>query len=202
MSLAVVIQAMPDRPELEVMRRELELSDIGTDYEVMFQPPDLDPKVHFINVLKRLSEADTEYVLRLEDDCFKVNSHIKHNLLTWRALKDWKFGVGWGFRPGGSLPANKEWHKGRYHASLCTIFRRDMLPEIIRGCEKWFEFDKSPLPQDIAITMAVYEMGKQTAIHGPSLVENNIHAKSTLDHLNRPEHTSGGTFNREWRRRI
>lgn len=195
-----MIQAMPGRPELDVMRKELELSDIGTDYEVMYQGEKTPPKEHFLNVMRRLSEFDSEYVVRLEDDCYKVNRHIKHNLLTWRALKDWRFGVGWGFRPGGSRPRNKEWHQGRYHASLCTIFRRDMVPEIIKGCEKWFDFDKSPLPQDIAITMAVYEMGKQTAIHGPSLVENNIHAKSTLSHLNGPEHTSGGTFNALWKR--
>lgn len=198
--LFVVVQAMPGRPELEITKRNLEESDIGSDYEVMEQGSHTEPRQHFLNVMRRMLDADTEYVLRLEDDCFKINRHIKHNLLTWPLLKDWKFGAGWAFRPQGLRPLTRLWHRGPLHASLGTLFRRDMLPEIIKGCERYFEKDPAPLPQDIAISMAVYHMNKQCALHGPSLIENNCRAPSTLGHINAPHHTAGNHFNLIWRR--
>lgn len=170
------------------------------DYEILVQEEGTNPRTHFLNVLQKLTEADTDLVLRLEDDCFEINHHIKHNLLTWPAVHEHRFGVGWGFRPGGR--ANHAWHRGELHGSLCTLFWRKDLPWIIDAVDQWFY--KNPtgaiLPQDTALSQVVTHAGKHIALHNPSLVENNVHIPSTLGNLSLHHHTSGRTFKKEWRR--
>lgn len=84
-------------------------SDIGNDFEVCMGPPwtpqvltDPEAKLYmdpwWKDTLMRKSEESTAggkrgYVLRLEDDVI-VNRHILHNVKTWPALDEPKFGVG------------------------------------------------------------------------------------------------------------
>ena len=199
MALTTFIQAVPGRPCWEKMRERLESSDIGRNYTLYYHPPGLSMHDNFVRLLRRMSRAPTEYVLRLEDDCSDVNLHITHNLLTWPALQDPAFGVGWGIHTGGSARKYQDsWKDKPIHASLCTLFRTLDLPEIIA------HVSESRLPQDIAIGDAVLRMRKRICIHGPSLVENDISVPSVVGSTghNVVNHTSRGSFDREWRRRI
>jgi len=196
----VVVQAVEGRDTIPKMTEELRLSDVSA-VEFMYQPPDKTPREHFLGVLRRLQEADTDLVLRLEDDCAEINRHLQHNLLTWPETRDPHFGAGWGFRPGGCIPFHQRWHPSwRLHGSLCTLFRRQDLAWLLEGCQEWFERDPAPLPQDLALSYAVWARRKKIALHTPSLVENNIHRTSTLGHRNLHHHTSAGTFSPNWRR--
>jgi len=48
----------------------------------------------------------------------------------------------------------------------------------------------------------VAAMGRQVCLHGPSLVDNDIHAKSAVGSVGHTpwDHTACGTFEREWQR--
>lgn len=196
MDLAVFVQHVPGRPAWDHMRTCLEESDVGKKYSLHHQPPGMPIRENFLHLLRRMSRAETPYVLRLEDDCSAINRHIVHNLLSWPALHDHRFGVGWGIRLGGGRRLGDRWHNGVLHASLCTLFLTSDLPEIIRLVERGNE------PQDLALTRAVFDMGKQVCIHGPSLVENNIHVPSVVGSVGHTprDHTSCGTFDLNWRR--
>ena len=199
MDLEVFVQHVPGRPCWDRMQTILEATDIGTNYVLHSHPSDLSRHDNLLCLLERMSEAETEFVLRLEDDCSDVNLHIKHNLLTWRAaLGDHRFGVGWGLRLGGPSGHKDLWLSGPLHGSLCTFFRtetvRKMLP-IVRA-------DPHTIPEDIVITRAIQRLGKLVCIHGPSLVENDISVPSTIGSVghNLRDHTSYGSFEKAWRR--
>lgn len=198
--VTVVVQGVPDRGlAWERSRESIEASDIGTDYMLMLNPEGVNPRQHFLNVMQRLADAPTEWVLRLEDDAI-VNRHIVHNLRTWPALTAPDFGCGWGFFNGHQ---QGPWKGPELHGSLATLFRRAHLPAVMAGCKKWFAAHKGRLSQDLAMSRTVWDLGKRLYLHQPPLVEHPIDTPSTLGHLhNRAAHTTRGRFQLEWKREL
>jgi hypothetical protein len=215
-SLAVVVQAChaPGRPGWETVRAAIEASDIGTNYEVIFHPPTRSLADHVLASLDQLFESGAELCLRLEDDV-DVNEHIVHNIMTWDAVHDPRFGAGWLFDPGGrgwkdvdrkaGRPSTEtRWHKNTLPYSQAIVFPRQALPDIRDLCAQWFT--RKPPHQhqylDQALSCAIIERGRQIAIHAPALVEHRIDLPSTLKHRHsvRGTATTRGAFAKQWRR--
>lgn len=175
------------------MKPLLEASDIREDYTRIVQKPHEDWKTNFLNVLIAMQHSRCEYVVRFEDDCVGVNKHIKHNLLTWPAIKDSSFGAGWGYHPGNIPGSHDRWHFGGLPGSLCTLFRTADIPYILDYCRR------ANVPQDIAMSEAVGAMKRQICVHGPSLVQHAIGTKSAFGHVHGADATSR-CFDPDWKR--
>lgn len=182
--ITTFIQSVENRPIWEQMRVLLEASDIGTDYTRLVQPQGGHWRDHFLGVLREMQDATTEYVVRFEDDCVGINKHIKHNLLTWPALKAGNFGAGWGYRPGNIAGSHDRWWYGAVPGSLCTLFKTEDMPKILDFCAR------ANLPQDFGMSEAVAAFGREVCIHGPSLVQHEMSVKSAFGHVHGPDSTS------------
>lgn len=212
-SIAVVIQACPNpRPGLDSVLASIEASDIGTNYDLRFQPLGLTIREHFFDTMRSAATRGCDLVLRLEDDVL-VNQHILHNLASWPAIDDPRFGAGWAFDPGGTTRSayDRKSHcaveKTRWVACLqaysqaVLVWTRDV-EAICTGAQKWFATHPSICEQDLAISSAVLGAGKQHAIHGPSLVEHLITLPSQLNHSHKgiQAATSDKAFSATWKR--
>lgn len=200
--ITTFIQCVPDRPKWPVTRASIEASDIGTAYQRSLQPPDLTPREHFLRLLRRMADVRTPLVLRLEDDAL-VNRHILHNVRTWLALDDPRFGAGWLFcpldRPYGGL-----WDRSELHGSVGVVLRTEDIPRLIPRVERWFDEHERRLSQDIALSRAVWLSGKRLFLHRPALVDHQAGGKSSVaasvqDAPVQAIRTCAG-FDGEWRR--
>jgi hypothetical protein len=207
--ITVIVQAVPERPAWAETRRSIEDSDIATAYEVALQRPDLEPRDHFLNVLELAANAPTDWVLRLEDDV-AVNRHILHNLWTWPALQDPRFGAGWLFDAGGTTRTvhdrmyqrvgTDRWHRGKLHCCQGVLLRRSDAAVLRERCSEWFGRVPGRLSQDLALSESVTALGKEICIHAPPLVEHLVEYPSTLGNPRMRWHTTEGAFKRDWRR--
>jgi hypothetical protein len=211
-SISVFVQA-PKSPRSgwNEVRDSIEQSDIGTNYQVVHQSEGQTMAEHFLALLDRMAQADTDLVLRLEDDV-DVNRHILYNLSTWPALDDARFGVGWAFDPGGScytaferkwrkIPTKCRWTNHIMAYSLGTLMYRKDITRFREGCAKWFRMTQSQ-DQDIALSDAVLKTGKLACVHAPSLLEHRVDFPSLLGHKHTGNRAaeSGGAFFKTWRR--
>jgi hypothetical protein len=205
-SVAVVVQAGPTpRAGWNEVKAAIEGSDIGHNYEVLFQPRGQSLAEHVLGCLDRLYQSSADLCIRFEDD-IDVNEHILHNVRTWPLLHSPQCGAGWLFDPGGfGNPTNHgRWCDRSQAYSQGVVFKRADLPWICEGVAKWFaqrsvDHHKE---MDLAISHAVTSAGKRIAIHAPSLLEHRIDLPSTLghQHVQCQTSTSRGTFAKDWRR--
>lgn len=211
-TVTVVVQGAPGRERAwGRSRTSIERSDIGTEYERLVHPEGLTGMQYFLSVLRRMAEAPTPLVLRLEDDAL-VNTYIRHNCGTWGAVRDARFGAGWLLTPGG-VPildyiyqrhadrSERWWDREHLHASVGVLLRTETIPALVGHIEA---HPRPPngrsIGQDMALSSAVYHAGKRIALHSPSLVEHPV-GQSSLGHWAHPRHdTSNGTFRPAWRR--
>ncbi len=211
MDVEVVVQTVAGRENvLRKTRRSIENSDIGADYQVLLQPPDATAREHFLGILDRMQTASSELVLRLEDDAL-VNRHILHNVRTWRAPADKRFGAGWMFGSWHLLRKNPLdiiynrrpdiWVTGS-HASVGVLLRTRDVEWIRAGCERYFAETPGPLAQDMALSDAVFKAGKMICVHNPPLVEHRLDVPSSLGHPhNALDHSTRGLFDPAWKRK-
>lgn len=214
MRISVVVQSVEGRTVWERMRNAVEATDIGTNYERMVHPAGMRIDTFFLSTLERLAQADTELVLRFEDDVVFLNDHIAYNAITWPALNDPRFGVGWLLASGGATASFVDryiygqygqdvWSTEFTHCSSACLFWRKDLPAIIEGCREWFEKNPGCERQlDRALCAAVVRMQREICLHAPSLVDHDASVESTLGHgmTHSVLHTACGTFRKEWRR--
>ena len=67
--VTVIVQTCPERRGArDETLASLEASDIGTNYTLLEHPPGLTRRDFFAEVLRTMSEAETEWVIRFEDD--------------------------------------------------------------------------------------------------------------------------------------
>ena len=209
-SVDVFIQSL-ERPEWDTTRASIEASDIAENYRRVVHPPKLTLQefvLRFLDVM--YEESDAEFVLRLEDD-IEVNRHILHNVRSWPALSDPRFGIGWVFDPGGEYSERSiidriynqlgtdGWRWGIVPRSFGVVFRRSELPAIRKYMQGWFPGNR-PDYYDLAYGLAASTLGKHVCVHSPSLVEHDPTLPSTLGHSTDNHDSSGGTFRLEWRR--
>jgi len=218
MSITTFVQAPPAvRKGWEQVAESIEQSDIGKDYTLILQPPELSIRQNFMAILKRMGQCKTEMVLRLEDDVL-VNRYILENIESWPERHEERFGCGWCFDPGGTTysvrdrmyqrpPTQNRWVNVPHLAySQAVLFYVKDMKEVSHYVWQWFSSRgglKQPkaCEQDLAIAWAINQMKRQVCIHAPSLAEHLIDMPSSLGH-NHPQNsgTSNGTFSVEWRR--
>jgi hypothetical protein len=209
-SVSVFVQCPPKlRDGFERCRASIEASDIGTQYVCAMQQSGSSVFEHFLTLLDAMADADTELVVRLEDDV-DVNVHFMHNAATWPALHDPRFGVGWLFDPAGRTftahdrsrgrpPSREIWECNHLAYSLAVVMWRRDVPAVRKSCAHWYEKHGGDA-QDIALSVAPSSFGRSVVVHAPSLVEHMIDMGSTLRHPHSVYATSRGTFLREWKR--
>lgn len=214
MKADVIIQSCPQRAAtLRETIESVEASDIGHDYEVAMHPAGMSLNDFFYAVLKRMSEATTEYVIRLEDDAL-VNRHILHNVLSWPAVQDPEFGGGWLFVPHGlmgpswfsahRMTKNGEMYRTKFplHSSVGYMFKTETLPKIIEAMHT-YDDDKryNGGMMDFGVSLAIEKLGLKLFLHVPSLVEHNLKIPSAMQHTyDSGTATAGGLFKPDWRR--
>jgi len=204
--LTVVIQAMPGRPALQKTLASIRESDLP-EPTILYQPPDLTPVEFFLSVLDWMAAAPTELVLRLEDDVL-VNRHILHNIQTWEAVHDPRFGLGWLYDPGGSTrtvhdvmyhrASEDRWHSGPLHGAQAVLaWTRDM-PTVRRQAGEYTAVHG--LVFDVALAAPLPLLGKAVCIHAPSLAEHQFGQSTLGNYQHYIYDTSNGTFDLDWRR--
>lgn len=181
----------------------------------------------FMRVLQEMANSDADLVVRFEDDVL-VNRHLTENVFSWDALSEADFGAGWLWQslaafdqcchereleevgyPGivyssvtkrGNLKRTCRITTGSLGVVMRPAIVRDVLPVIV---QHWDLADVKG-QQDLALTSALFEMGRYVYLHEPPLVEHNVAHQSLLapDRMVDPcLHTSGGRFDVAWRRR-
>jgi hypothetical protein len=206
-SLGVFVQSHAGRePVLRGLRESLEASDVGTGYQVLLHPDGQTVVEHFMGVLRAMRDADTDLVLRLEDDAL-VNRHLAHNLTTWPAIDRPDFGAGWAMSPPLSV---LDWiYRKRVHnparkrlIPICVavmFWRRDM-DWVIEGCERWFA-KHGGNAMDFAMSAAVHDAKRRNYLHDPCLADHRIHGvPSTLRHHHKSSETAAGAYRETWKR--
>jgi len=204
--IEVIVLAAPGRDEAH--RRcyaSIEASDIGKDYAAYENPRDVPPRTHWECVLTHAANAETEFVLVLEDDCL-VNRHILHNCRTWPATRDKHFGCGFLYKPGGYPQKVEGWYtQGTdWYGTVAVLYRTELLADFIDSAMKWMESHDSNA-WDCAITRAVLTGGYGIRVHEPCIAEHLHDVPSAAGNVGNPEHdyyyrSSRGTFDAEWRR--
>lgn len=214
--LKVFVQCgMTLRSGFEKCKASIEASDIGTDYELVMQGAHVDLIDHFIGMLRHMAQADSELVLRLEDDV-AVNRFIVHNLTTWPAVKKQRFLLGWAFDPGGAAmtvhdrmyqrPASRErWiDSGDILYAQAVLMKTRDVPEIADACREFWR-QRPELPgsyMDLALANVPRILGRgAVVVHAPSLTEHLLQLPSQLEHRHDLHATSMGTFLKDWKRR-
>jgi hypothetical protein len=207
MQLTVIMQAMPSRVTLDATLKSLAESDLPLP-EILYQPPDRTPIEFFLSVLDAMAAAPTDLVLRLEDDVL-VNRHMLHNIATWTAPHDPRFGLGWLFDPGGSTQSvhdhiyqrvgeTDRWHSGPLHGALGVLAWRRDIPQIRQYVDEYTT--KHGIVFDLALAHAATQMNRFICVHAPSLIEHQP-STSCFAHFTHPVHdTSNGSFRPDYRR--
>jgi len=206
---SVFIQSVEGRPVWEQAQAAIEASDIGKNYTRLVHPPVRTYAEFVQDVFAEMAAAPTPYVLRFEDDVTSVNSHILHNIRTWPALDDPRFGVGWLFNPAGEWSerttleriygeaGNDGWHLRGLVQSSAVVFRTADVPWLREHIGIWMQ---THAYLDLALGAAMAERDRCVVVHAPALVD---HDPSVPSHKNPGlgvGATAGGTFRQEWRR--
>jgi len=206
LTVAVYVQSHAGRAALvEQLRLTLEASDVGTDYKVLLHPPGQPIADFFHDVLGTMGQSTADLVVRLEDDVL-VNRHFRHNTLTWPALHEPSFGMGWLMSPPlgiwdviyGKRCRNPTAQRQIPICVANVFWTRDM-PWIIEGSKRWFA-RHGGTAMDFALSTAVVDGGRMSYLHTPCIAEHNTRAPSTLGHHHKREHTSAGLYRRDWKR--
>lgn len=180
MSITTIWQTCPsDSPERQRATTRswdsLERSDLDRIVRAE-NPPNLSRWAFFGRVLETMSDVDTEYVLRVEDDTI-VNRHTAHNFMAWSARKDPLFGAGWLFVPKAVWSDQAKLGKtklGRYRnypgmwAALAVVMPVNMA----RLCLEAYQLTSVSWGQDLLMSHTVLKSGKRVFLHEPSLAQN------------------------------
>lgn len=208
LTLEVFVFAYPGRSSHARLHASLEASDVGKRYRMMYHPRGWPPKMHWRNVYETACASKAEWVIILEDDCI-VNRHLIHNASTWPAIEDERFGAGWLYNPAGIAKGETRWFgasmpPGSMWGTVAMLYRVRDLPTIMNVA--WRAMGKSRLPWDHAIDIGVVSgIGKECAVHWPSLAEHPLDTPSVVGNRNdtavaRKSRTSFGTFDLTWKR--
>jgi hypothetical protein len=196
------------------VKASIEASDIGTDYVWRVHPPGISIQEHLYASMRAGRDTGAELVLRFEDDVL-VNRHILHNIRTWPALEDPRFGMGWLFDPASMTGARMPHRtRGRKHGadywsteilpfSQAVLMRSADIDELIKHSMHYYKTRASyDGEQDLALSYAALAMGKQIAVHSPSLTEHRIdEMPSQLGHQHcKAWGSSRGSFDPEFKR--
>jgi hypothetical protein len=207
--ITVGVRAVPNRgAPWERSRRTIESSDIGTRYVRYVQPSNQTRREAYLSFMDWMAAVPTPLVLMLEDDAL-VNRHILHNLATWPAVHEPRFGAGWCMTPGGRRNIHDyiyrrnrtRWHDREYqHASVGVLLRAPDVPMLRARMVAWYEGRPGDLAHaDMALSSAVWRTGRRIALHSPSLVEHPL-GPSTLGHPHTIHDTTRGHFSATYRR--
>lgn len=209
----VVVQSVVGRSSREATLRSLQESDTSDVIVVNDEAGDM--RRTFLRTMELMAGSSADLVVRLEDDVL-VNRHLSENVLSWDALNESDFGAGWLWQ---SLALFKQCRSAKYssvtrHGNVRRMTRLTtgslgvvMRPVVVRSvlpliATHWDRADVKG-QQDLALTSALFELGRHVYLHSPPLVEHNV-AHPSLLAPDRPVdpflHTTGGRFDVSWRR--
>jgi len=197
-------------------------SDVGDDF-VLVRDPERRKSVREIMQWWResmlamrelaLSEGKT-FIVRLEDDIL-VNRHLRHNVASWPALKDPRFGMGSLFVPNYFQQRPdmliKSHPSGEYFRNIPEmegaqgqVFRTDLIASQLDRIgmayiEKGYPLE-AEVDFDVGITCATWLCGRRTFLHFPGLVDvSSVSKRSTLRDIEQ-EVSGSVAYNPDWKR--
>lgn len=201
MSVAVVVQTVVGR-EASLARTlaSLRETDVG-EWEVVTDRV-RKPGEAFLECLRRLEASGAERLVRIEDDA-TLNRHLRHNVATWAAVDDPRFGAGWLYTAGtiydyifGRKESwQRKWLQG---GAVANVVRRADVPELADRCAAWMK-NHGPIV-DYALSNAVHVMGRWTCHHAPCLAWHRHEEPSTMTRHFGPPRINGKSFKRDWKR--
>ena len=198
--VTVFVQTCPERdahiaPTLESLRQS------DAEFKVLRQPEDQRHCRFFLDVLREMASVNTRWVIRLEDDVL-VSKHLVHNFLSWPALREPDFGVGWLFTSEMvklCTPADPRGFRLRGDPVMPNAFGVGLHYETARACvaeyERWIDeygcglhhctrrgcehHNSKPHPvcqfgQDALFSRTAWGLGARVFLSVPSLVEARI----------------------------
>lgn len=196
----VVVFAAPGRDEAHALSyASLRASDIGESFIISEHPPGISAREHWQATHELAARATSEFVLVLEDDVL-VNTHILHNIATWRYKHDLKtFSAGWLYAPGG-YSRRDTWYAGSWdwYGTCGVLYRTSYLPFLIDAA--WTRMREMKQPWDLSIAWACHLEGRRIRVHHPALVEHLNELPSKMGNPVGGRRDSGGTFSQSWRR--
>jgi hypothetical protein len=156
-----------------------------------------------------------DWVLRIEDDVV-VYPHIGHNLATWPAINEPDFGIGLGFvfdfavRDLGGI----EFLPNKVVRSKATAFAggqvqlmpSSIIPQLVAHLRERMRTDErlpgpGPIWFDSIITQELYNLGKRTYLHVPSVARaGSLSTESSASLCERYDHYANRTAAPDWKR--
>lgn len=187
----------------------IEVSDIVEYTLATHDPEEMPVQAFFFSLLERMAKAETELVVRLEDDII-VNKYIRHNVENWPALDDPEFGAGWlfvmrsvtgpsWFHSHRMMPSGEMWRSHLpIHGGVGYVFKTKDMPALIEALQPFK--DHGDL-MDVGVSSAIDRMARRLYLHMPSLLEHRLDVASSMNHHHSIENsTAGGLFEPDWRR--
>lgn len=215
------VHTCPQRAGFRVQTLEsVAASDIGKSFTMICHAPGL-TKQQILQwwegeLLRLCDEAEREgqkYLLRIEDDVV-VNRYILHNVCSWPALVEPKFGMGTLFlwdlleRDVGCLArspfTNSLYrHKHECPGSQCQLIPVALLklivPEFSAMRERYWRLARG-FAMDGAPSAALWHRGFRVYIHEPSLVDCHDRGMASAQGLVPKAPLVASSFDAEWRR--
>lgn len=189
----------------------LSASDVG-EVLVAEQPADVKPQAFLLDLLQRAYNTGADVVVRLEDDV-EVNRHLLHNIKTWRALSDPKFGVGFLSNADNYCPPTEVMPNGCYRslraevsAALGQVFLRPtlqaLLPALGAHPDHLAALEKGTVNFDHLVSRACFELGLHAYIHFPALVRETAFGRrhSAWGNTGPGRHPEQPDFAPNWKR--
>jgi hypothetical protein len=187
-------------------------SDARDDFEVWRHPDGLTSPQITSWWHERLLESATrgEVIVRLEDDT-DVSAHLKHNVLTWEALKEPDFLCGtlftWDFLPVQKMCERNErglpYLRVGLYGAQGLVFRADRMALVVENIKKNSGRQMYHLDFDEVFFRAAYELGMRVYVHEQSLVNGLPGNEKSAVH-NGIFHPAGfyshATFDKHWKR--
>lgn len=195
--VTVIVQTCGEREQVrEATIASLRQSD-ARDFTVIHHPVGTRHCRFFLEVLRTMADVDTPWVIRLEDDVL-VSKHLIHNFLTWPALRDERFGIGWLYvseMVRMCHPPDARGHRLRNDPVMPNAFGVGLHRDVARACvaeyERWLSeygcglhhcvkrgctlatktHPANRYGQDALFSRTVWDLGKRVFLSEPALVE-------------------------------
>ena len=161
----------------------LDASDAAGRYIVIEHPDGVPAQQFYVDALRQAVASGKRWVVRIEDDA-EVNKHLLHNVLSWAALRDPAFGMGFLSNANNWTPRFEIDDLGCYRAlsedvsaAIGQVWRADFVPEFVAalraGTQHAEALAAGRINYDNAMSKACGAIDRNVYVHFPALVREN-----------------------------
>lgn len=209
----VYVQTCPARRDtIGATLASLDASDAAGRYVVIEHPDGVAPQQFYVDALRQAAGMGKRVIVRIEDDA-EVNAHLLHNVLTWPALSNPAFGMGFLSNANNWTPAFDVDDAGCYRAvsidvsaALGQVWRTESVPAFLAALERQpahrHALQAGTINYDNVASEACRAIGAGVYVHVPSIVRESEHGRSvsTWGNVGDRRHPAQHDFAPTWRR--